>query len=193
MNFFSPATSLLIDNHQIYECGRIPSKMFCSCSSGLEIKHWVLWGGEGGGGLHLWCKCCANVVVPLVTVKGQNDPLQCIFGVGKGPLTQLVFHWTPDKQFCAHNKDFTHENLYISVICLFYLLLLTSESSVEYIVCQWEHYIHFWHQIWIWNLRKLHKERFDWFWSTFCTILSALLGYLGPFYVHYTSNPLHFR
>lgn len=32
----------------------------------------LLGGGEGGGLASLWCKCCANVVVPLVTVKGQT-------------------------------------------------------------------------------------------------------------------------
>lgn len=29
-------------------------------------------GGRGAGLASLWCKCCANVVVPLVTVKGRT-------------------------------------------------------------------------------------------------------------------------
>lgn len=118
-----PPTSLLIDYHQVYECGRIAgffTLFLFFWASKFSIGFY--WGRDvwGAGLASLWCKCCANVVVPLVTVKGQTEsrPLQCIFGVGKGPLTQLVFHWTPDKQFCAHNKDFTHENVhFLSFLC----------------------------------------------------------------------------
>lgn len=68
-----------------------------SFRSSSGIRNVTLGSTEGGGGggvsaSHLWCKCCADVVLPLVTVSGSNysRPLQCIIGVGKGPLTQLV-------------------------------------------------------------------------------------------------------
>lgn len=41
-------------------------------SSGLENSTLGFIGEGGGGVASLWCKCCANVVVPLVTVKGQS-------------------------------------------------------------------------------------------------------------------------
>lgn len=56
------------------------------------LYHWVL----GEGGLHFsGVYVVQNVVVPLVTVKARLSTSQCIFSVGKGPLTQLVFHCTP--------------------------------------------------------------------------------------------------
>lgn len=62
---------------------------------GLKFKHWVLLGTEGGEGrvASLWCKCCANVVVPLITaylVLGRDHSPSLCFT--EPPLTNSSVH-----------------------------------------------------------------------------------------------------
>lgn len=65
-------------------------------SAGLQIQHGGRRGHRHGVKLQL---------PSLVSV-----------GVGKGQPMQLVFHWTPQLQFCAHNKGFTHETVWSSFV-----------------------------------------------------------------------------
>lgn len=56
---------ILIDNHQYHECGR--TILLVPVLLRLKFAIWIYLGA------HLWCKCCANVVVPVITVKGQTE------------------------------------------------------------------------------------------------------------------------
>lgn len=51
---------------------------------GLKFNIWVLLEGRGGAGVaSLWCKCCANVVVPLVTDEGQTRASSAYLVLGR--------------------------------------------------------------------------------------------------------------
>lgn len=56
-------------------------------------------------------------MVPLVTVKGQRLPSPVHIGVGKGPLTQLVFHSTPPTNSSVHILKILHMETSVCLLC----------------------------------------------------------------------------
>ncbi len=64
----------------------------------------------------------------------------------------LCFTEPPDKQFCAHNKDFTHENVF------FFLSFLDIFSGLaQSLSLQVERRAHLQRHIWIWNVSREEK------------------------------------
>lgn len=107
---------------------------FVPVSSGLENST-LGFIGEGGGGdggvASLWCKCCANVVVPLVTVKGQTTVAlsSAYLVLGRDHSPSLCFT-EPLTNSSVHIIKILHMIHLSSFFIVFELLVISIRSGV---------------------------------------------------------------